>query len=933
MAKYTIVRPDGSKVVVEGPPNNKAGAFAEYKRQREALAWNEYQHLPLGNRVGRAFDDQARIAANAMAFGSQHIADRLASIMPGGDYEREKFLTEQARLRAGTAGTAMEGLGIASTAAALPSAGPRIAARFGGPDWLQGITKGIVSIPETAGLMTGQALAEGTDPLEEGWKGAMFGPAAHLLVGGAKGVLSAANWADKKLGRVPSGLIAKGARKVADAGKFTVRGLKDPVMAEVRRSLPDFPESASAAAGRFGKNYLGPIFATNAPEQTKSFGERVGEKIGRTLYGKPPVTGAAGRFGAATLNDPLTGATPEEVVAQKAKAEADAEAAAVAKSDAAMLAKVEERPNETITRGPVDPSAPPIKTGIPKGPLADAAGVVAAPGAVGAVQPTPAGPLAAAAEPRRLINARTGLTRSRTALDDVEKQLADPNIKPARQRALETQKTALTKAIAGHQKTISKFSVDAPVSPKVAEDTALESAGAATPTGVLAEEPMRSPIPDIEDRIRAINIDLGSGIQMDTKERAALGAEMKSLRLKLAEAKIAESHAAEAVTKPAGPLAPSVADLQTAHDTAKAKMLEARAQLMRVTKDGNAKSISYRDGQLKEAVKTYKTAKAALDKAGVTAPTAAAVEAVPAGSTVAELTAAHKKAEAEASRAMTDYTKAVSDRKSAHIQTSLRAMMDHKTAVLNNAKIDLDNAVGSTAEAVVPRKAAAGVLSAEKVLPEPNVRPGINPKTGKPLSVKGLESAGDPNKVSKAEKAKAAAKAAKAEPTPEELHAEAVQKVTDAIHAAEIERRSGVGGAGFDVALSSEINPILKNRELMSRFTPEEAAAITKMSQGDPATHVARWLSKFPTLQSTASTFGGGAMLGIAAHPLLGAAMTAIPPAGGLLGRFVKGSAARQNSQAALNILQKQTPAAPIIDPNRQANLTKILRMLIGGGP
>lgn len=838
---YTFEMPDGTKRYVRGPSGDRPGAFAELRRQREAIAQQEYSHLPLGAQIGTALDDQARIAANAMAFGSQHIADRLASLAPGGDYEKEKYLTEEARHRAGWAGTAMEGLGIASTAAALPSAGPAAAARFGGPGWVQGITKGVISAPETATLMAGQAAAEGEDPAEAAWQGAMFGPAAHTLVGAGKGILSAANYADDRFlkGAVKSG-AAKVARGAAKAGEFAVRGLKRPVQAAADAAGVGTYGPTEPGAYRFGRDYLGPTFF-NEPEQTKSVGERVGERIGKTLYGTSKDL-ARNRFGA--INDPVTGETPEQVIARQQAEEAKKLAAEQAASDAKLMAAGKEIP---MASGGVSV----------KGPLADAAGVVAAPPVVNAAQPgPPAGPLAApkvnpklAAAQAKLAAAQDNLARAKTDLSMTKGA--------TKKIAINNQIKAFESAVERHTKAVDKLSA---VTPKVAEDTALEAAGAATPpvapvvpAGPLAAE-TAAPAVSL-GTLRAQREVLDRQLQdptMPTAQKARVGAALKDLDQHIANYKepVPEGPLAAPKVEGAAGTPEEQAIAQKAYDDADARLAKAQS---RFRADQNPRTAE----ALRQADAAAKTAHIANMKAkGITPGKATTAPILPEGE-----------------------------------------------------------------EAVVPRKAAAG-----KVLPEPNVKSTGKPGTKKVLSTNApnWEAAKDPAKVAKAKKQ------AKSEPTPEDLRAEAVERLNRAVSSARL--RSGALGGGFDAALIKKTVKLAEDPAFMRNFSAEEQAAILKMSQGDPAMKTARWLAKFPSLQSTATTVGGGTMLGMLANPWLGAAVAAGPPLGGLLGRAVRNSGARQNARAALDFVNQRAPAAPIIDPKRARDLTTTLRLLLGGG-
>jgi len=516
------------------------------------------------------------------------------------------------------------------------------------------------------------------------------------------------------------------------------------------------------------------------------------------------------------------------------------------------LEGIRPRPPEPPVELPEAPVAPPVAPPAPPiGVLAQAAPPMP-PVADPVVAPVPAGPLAAPKEPKRLVDARAGLKRSTAALADVEKELADPKTGVAKLAKLGHTKAALTKSVDRHTKTIADLSAAPAVSPKVAEDTALEAAGAATPpvapaapTGLLN---IKNPVIEIEDQIRAINADLASGRKIPTNERAAMGREMKELREQLAVARTANAPE-EVVT--------------------------------------SARS----------------------------------------GDPIQVAEAAHSAAEAKAKKAIENVRNKANAGAPATAQAFARDQLDEAAKALQKAKDNLTAAKGE--DPVTPRKATAGILSADNA-PEPN-QPKLNKtKPGtKPISTKepDFAAAKGPKGASRADRAKAREqKAQKPQPTPEELRAAAEAKVATAIENARI-HAAGPNSAGFDRAIGSEIETLLKDKSVMDHLSAEEVAALHRVNKGDPSTRIARFVGHLASIPSVVSSGGlGGAALAYGMNPLLGAASFPGIPLLGQYGRSVARRGAKKLTKELTDLIQKKTPRGPAVDPKRTQDIYKILR-------
>lgn len=111
----------------------------------ESLAAARYEAMPWYQQAGQAADDTARLLASGLTFG---YADKLAGALGGEGTEAERAKTEQARARAGSAGTAAELVGAVTAPVGLARQGATLAGRFGA-----GAMTGARGLAARSGLM------------------------------------------------------------------------------------------------------------------------------------------------------------------------------------------------------------------------------------------------------------------------------------------------------------------------------------------------------------------------------------------------------------------------------------------------------------------------------------------------------------------------------------------------------------------------------------------------------------------------------------------------------------------------------------------------------------------------------------------------------------------------------------------------------------
>lgn len=252
MATFQITGPNGKKYRVQGEnaegafralqqhlgavPQQESQASADTRNELSALTQGMAGELPGGNLAAaryeampawqkplQAADDTARLLASGLTFG---YADKLAGYLGGEGTEAERERTQQARDRAGAAGTAAEIAGAVAVPMAAASKGVTLAGRLG----TGGMTgaKGLLArsaLMGAEGAGYGALTAAGNDQdISEG--------AGYGAVGGA-------------LGNVAGEAISAGVGKVA--GLFN----KKPDIPSVEK-LRDMAKSAYDKADNAG---------------------------------------------------------------------------------------------------------------------------------------------------------------------------------------------------------------------------------------------------------------------------------------------------------------------------------------------------------------------------------------------------------------------------------------------------------------------------------------------------------------------------------------------------------------------------------------------------------------------------------------------------------------------------------------------------------
>jgi hypothetical protein len=238
--------PDGTPDDVMAAAMRKAFGGPEQPSAPAAVARNPVTGRPVepisvDTSTGplQAADDIARLAANGLTFG---YADKIAGALGGDGTDAERARTEEARQRAGSAGTVAE----IGSAAAIPigagNAGLTLAGRFG-----TGAMKGLGGLAARSALMGaegagyGALTAAGNDqPIDDGaLLGAIFGAGGNVA---AEGIGKGLGWLASNVGRPapPTMADVAAARDAAyqaadDAGViFTPDGLR-----RVRNGLND----------------------------------------------------------------------------------------------------------------------------------------------------------------------------------------------------------------------------------------------------------------------------------------------------------------------------------------------------------------------------------------------------------------------------------------------------------------------------------------------------------------------------------------------------------------------------------------------------------------------------------------------------------------------------------------------------------------------
>lgn len=170
-------------------------------------------------------------------------------------------------------------------------------------------------------------------------------------------------------------------------------------------------------------------------------------------------------------------------------------------------------------------------------------------------------------------------------------------------------------------------------------------------------------------------------------------------------------------------------------------------------------------------------------------------------------------------------------------------------------------------------------------------------------------------------------KAQKAAQAAAEARGESVTAFDDAITNAK-RHAGGATSSGTDRALTSELETLLENKDISSRFTPDELAALNRIIKGDPAVRAGRQVGKLATPQSMVSSGFGGAGIGLAGNPVLGGILAGGVPTAGIAGRMVADKGALSLAKQASDMIHNVPPKKPGISSETQSNLYKTLRAL-----
>ena len=192
--------PDGT--IAEFPDNTPQDVIKGALQKRFAppapaapSAAQEFEQAPWYQQAGQAADDVVRLLANGATFG---YADKLAGYLGGEGTEAERALSEQARERAGSAGTAAEIVGAVATPVGLARQGATLAGRLG-----TGTMTGAKGLAARSSLMAAEGAGYGALTATGNDQSVGEGAALGLLGGAA--------------GNVAGEALAAGVGKVAGA--------------------------------------------------------------------------------------------------------------------------------------------------------------------------------------------------------------------------------------------------------------------------------------------------------------------------------------------------------------------------------------------------------------------------------------------------------------------------------------------------------------------------------------------------------------------------------------------------------------------------------------------------------------------------------------------------------------------------------------------
>jgi hypothetical protein len=205
---FEVQGPDGQTYEIDAPDQNAAlSAFQAMTQQAPQTAPEgspQAEEQPWYAQAGQAADDMARLVANGMTFG---YADKIAGYMSGQGTDAERAMTQDARNRAGGAGTVAEIGGAVATPMGLANKGLSLAGRLG-----TGAMTGAVGLAARTGLMAaegagyGALTAAGNDQdIGQGAAlGAVGGGAGNVLGEGLSAGLSKVAGAFNKKPNIPS---------------------------------------------------------------------------------------------------------------------------------------------------------------------------------------------------------------------------------------------------------------------------------------------------------------------------------------------------------------------------------------------------------------------------------------------------------------------------------------------------------------------------------------------------------------------------------------------------------------------------------------------------------------------------------------------------------------------------------------------------------
>lgn len=153
MPIFEFQGPDGKTYEIEAPDQNAAMSAFQRVGQPQAPEQPQQTDQPWYVDAAQAADDMARLAANGMTFG---YADKIAGILGGQGTDAERAKSQEARDRAGSAGTVAEIGGAVATPMGLANKGLTLAGRLG-----TGAMTGAKGLVARTGLMAAEGAGYG----------------------------------------------------------------------------------------------------------------------------------------------------------------------------------------------------------------------------------------------------------------------------------------------------------------------------------------------------------------------------------------------------------------------------------------------------------------------------------------------------------------------------------------------------------------------------------------------------------------------------------------------------------------------------------------------------------------------------------------------------------------------------------------------------